>query len=344
MSRRPSELARLAVPLREAADTIFTRLPWWLVALVVVYLGSGLTVVAPDEVGVVLRFGRLSGGAAAVREPGLVLALPAPIDEVVRVPVGRVRDLEITTLDDPRRRDPATRWIVAQRASLTPTESGYALTGDGHVLHVTATVRWQITDPIAYALRHADIEALLDGAVSAALARSIGERSVDAVLSDGREELVGVATRRAQARLDRVGAGVSLVGVELADLAPPPRVRKAFEAVQTARIEADTRVNEADQYAEKTVPAARAQARKLLRDADADAVGRVGQARAAADAFTALAEERRTSGSVLIDRVYREGLEQALSEAGRVRWVPPPLGGRYTDLRVTIGGGAEGTR
>ena len=49
---------------------------------------SGIQEVEPDQVGLLLRFGKLHGAhpAAQVHEPGLLLALPYPIDRVIQVP------------------------------------------------------------------------------------------------------------------------------------------------------------------------------------------------------------------------------------------------------------------
>src|ERR1700757_824592 len=96
----PSEIARLTKPVLWALDAAWQRMHWWVAAMVILYAFSGITVVKSDEVAVILRWGRLVGDTPALQEhgPGLLFALPRPVDQVVRVPVKHVWEVRITTL------------------------------------------------------------------------------------------------------------------------------------------------------------------------------------------------------------------------------------------------------
>jgi membrane protease subunit HflK len=143
--------------------------------------------------------------------------------------------------------------------------------------------------------------------------------------------------RRALARLDRVGAGIGILAVELTDLSPPHQVKEEFAEVQGAFITAETRRREAEEYAAVQVPAARADRGRLVSEAQAEAAAQVAAARAAAAAFAALSAEARREPGVLRQRLYREAIEAILKDAGAVRFVPPPVGPRYTGLRLELG-------
>lgn len=345
MSRPEAELDRLLAPAAWAAAALYRALPALVAVAALAYALSGMTVVQADEVALVLRGGRLLGaGAAAARPPGLVFALPRPIDEVVSVAVKRVEESTISTLhfarteNDDDGEGQRTRYLVSSRTSIDPEQVGYALTGDRNVLHASFVVRWQVTDPAAFRLRHADMDSLIDAAISAAAVRAIGEVGVDALLSEGRQDLTTRVQRQAQRRLDRVASGVQLLAVELTDLSPPQQVKEEFAEVQGAFITAETRRREAQEYAAVQVPAARADRGRLVTAATAEATARRAQAEAEGGAFVALAAEVATDRALGRDRLYREAIERVLRDAGAVRFVPPPVGARYSGFRLELGG------
>jgi membrane protease subunit HflK len=328
----PSELGRLAAPFARLFDAAWQRMHWWVAVMVVLYAVSGITVVQPDETAVVLRWGRLVGDTPATQEhgPGLLFALPRPVDEVVRVQSRHVWQLAIETL--------ATRSAFAASGStLDPLTVGYALTGDDNIVHVNMMARYRVRDPAEWAFYGPLAEDILRVEVSAAMVRSLGEMGVDHVLSDRRKELIAVATRRAQAGLDAVHAGLALVSLELTHLAPPAVLLKDFDAVQSAYIAAETQRKAAQAYAQNVVPAARAKADAAVQSARADAAAARARARGDADAFLALEREYRANPAVVRERLYRDAVERAIGAAREVRWVPPPpAAGRYEGMRLLV--------
>jgi membrane protease subunit HflK len=330
-SGAPSEVRRLAAPLARLLDGAWQRMHWWVALMAVLYALSGITIVRPDEQAVVLRWGRLVGSTPALQQhgPGLLLALPRPVDEVVRVKVRRVSELTLTTLASV---DP---WN--SQTTLDPLREGYALTGDRNVVHVDLVARYRVRDPAAWALHGPPAEPALRATVTAAMVRSLGEMPVDAVLADGRERLLALATKRAQEGLDEARSGLQLVALELTRLAPPIALAPDFAAVQSAYIAAETRRKEALAFAQVTVPQAHATAEATVQAARAEAATRVSRARGEAAAFRALAAEHRANPRVTRERLYREAVDRALRAAGSLRWVPPPpTGGRYHGLRISI--------
>jgi membrane protease subunit HflK len=172
--------------------------------------------------------------------------------------------------------------------------------------------------------------------VTAAMVRSLGEMGVDRVLADGRRELIAKASHRAQAGLDAAHSGLELVSLELTQLTPPGALGQDFDAVQTAYITAETRRKDAESYAQQTVPGAHAEADAVVQSARADAAAALASARGDAAAFEALAREYRTRPAVVREQLYRDTVETAIGRAREVRWVPPPVGGRYEGLRVVV--------
>lgn len=204
--RAPSEIGQLAAPLARLFDGAWQRMHWWVATMVVVYALSGITIVRPDEVAVVLRWGRLVGETPALQEhgPGLLFAFPRPVDQVVRVQIKHVWEVPITTLAS----SPEDEDEAPSGDTLDPLTQGYALTGDENIVHVSMVARYRVRDPAEFAFYGPKAEDVLRVEVTAAMVRSLGEMGVDRVLADGRKDLVATATRRTQGGLDAVHSGL----------------------------------------------------------------------------------------------------------------------------------------
>lgn len=335
----PSEIKRLAAPLARILDEAWKRMHWWIAAMAVLYLLSGITIVRPDEEAVVLRWGKLLGDTPAMQQhgPGLLFALPQPVDEVLRVPVKRVSQVYVSTLASIMSPDVNEN----SAATLDPTVQGYALTGDHNIVHVYMVVGYRVRDPALWALYGPKPENILRVEISAAMIRSLGEMPIDRVLADGRKELVAKASRRAQEGLDAARSGLELASLELTQLLPPAALVLDFDEVQSAYIRAETRRKEALAFVETGIPKAHADAEAAVQTAHAEASAALAAATGEAAAFIALDKEYRANPAVVRERLYRDAVEKALNSA-KVNWVPPPSGGRYNGFRVTVQPGVAG--
>ncbi len=194
---------------------------------------------------------------------------------------------------------------------------------------------YRIRDPAEWAFFGPKPEDVLRVEVTAAMVRSLGEMGIDRVLSDGRKELIATATRRAQAGLDASHSGLELSALQLTSLTPPAALAADFSAVQSAYIGAETKKKDAQAFAEGVVPQATAAADAAVQSAHAAAAAATATANGDAAAFRALDKEYRANREVVSERLYRDGVEKALAPAF-VRWVPPPVGGNYNGLRITL--------
>ena len=157
---------------------ILTQVTKYLVVLVVLaFLGiclSGVRVVESGNVALILRFGQLVGDTREeqIHEPGLLLAMPYIIDEVVMVPTGSVIEQSVTTYYTPD--------------GEKTTQGGYVVTGDENIAVLSASVKYVIDDPVAYALHVNQVEQMINGAVSNAMLCQAAGSDVDALLTSGR--------------------------------------------------------------------------------------------------------------------------------------------------------------
>ncbi|HEY3884107.1 MAG TPA: protease modulator HflK [Vicinamibacterales bacterium] len=330
-----SEIARLVAPVGQLFDAAWQRMHWWIAAMAVLYGLSGITIVRADEVAVVLRWGRLVGATPALQQrgPGLLFALPKPIDEVVRVQVKHVWEVPVSTLAPS---NSANGYGDIAADTLDPLTEGYALTGDHNIVQAAMVARYRVSDPGEWAFYGPKVEDVLRVEVTSAMVRSLGEMGVDRILSDGRKALVATVTRRVQAGLDAAHAGIELTSFELTRLAPPSALAGEFDAVQSAFIQSQTAQNDAQAFAQSAIPTARAEADAAVQAARGEADSQLATARGDTDAFRALDREYRANAAVVRERLYRDAIEKAIAAAGTVRWIPPPAGGSYHGFRLSI--------
>jgi modulator of FtsH protease HflK len=323
----PSEIGRLAAPVAHLVDVAWQRMHWWIIAMAVLYALSGITIVRSDEAAVILRWGRLVGATPALQEhgPGLLFALPRPIDRVVRVQVKHIWEVPVGALGG-----------TGEGYTLDPVTQGYALTGDQNIVQMDIVARYRVRDPAEWAFYGPKVEDILRVEVTSAMVRSLGEMGVDRVLAEDRKALIATASRRAQAGLDASHAGLELSSLELTRLAPPKSLATEFDAVQSAFIGAETNRKEAQAFRERAIPQAQADADAAVQAARAEADSILALARGEAEAFKALDREYRANTLVVRERLYRDAVEKAFRGVGKVRWVPPPTGGSYRGFRITV--------
>ena len=291
-------------------------LRWGMLALVLIYLGSGITVVGPEDTGLILRFGKL---LPEIHQPGLLFSLPAPIDEVIMVPSKRVQEVSLDAWS-PAADEPD--YLEA----LHPARNPYTLTGDTNIIRARFSVRYQVSDPIAYVFGSKDRDALRDSILYEVACRTLAGMPVDDVLTT-RREFVGQETMRlAQAEFDRLGLGIGILAVETREISPPAQVLAAFQDVISAKVEAKTLVEPANARRASEIPNAESEAYRVRQQASADAQELVAKAHGEAFSFLALLKEYRENPEVVHARLYAEMLEAVLPKV-RVSAVIPASNG-----------------
>lgn len=334
-----SDLSLLFLPLEWTLQLIFRFLHWWLALLFLLYLGSGIRVIQPDEVALVYRFGALQGKgtAQAVKQSGLLFALPKPIDRVQRIATQKIIEQELRGLHFTSGQKEGQPLTFLSSSGINPEKVGYVLTGDGNVVHISLLLNYQIIDPVAFATEFESLENILPNIIQAATIREIGALEVDRVLSDGRQDLLKAITKRSQSELDRLGIGVKIISLEAKDLVPPYQVKDDFTAVQSADIEKQTTIQKAKEYQTAQIPKAETKRNKDLQQAKGYAHTLHSKATAEANVFEQLFLEAQQNPEVVWTRLHREGLEKGLENVGKLRFVPAPPAEYYQKgFRVNI--------
>jgi membrane protease subunit HflK len=248
------------------------RLVWAAVLLLAAgYLLTGLTQVRPGERAVVRRFGRVLDRQP---EPGLFVGLPWGMDRVDRVAVDQVRRVEVGYRPD------------ADEDSLT-TPPGQLLTGDHNLVNLQVFLNYAVRpDAVEDYVVHADeADGLVARAAETAMAEWVAGRTVDEVLLRGKVDLPPWLVAQTQRRLDGYRIGVAVRDASVSLLLPPSQVKASFDQVTQAQTEIRTRLNSAEQEAQRSAQAAEAEKYRLEQLAQAYANEQTVLARAEADRF-----------------------------------------------------------
>jgi membrane protease subunit HflK len=287
------------------------RRGWLLVALVSLlsYLATGITVVQPDEIAVVRRFGAV---LAEPWEPGLHWGLPWGLDRVDRLKVNQTRTLAVGAsgpTDSPLLRAP------------DPFVDDF-LTGDLNLVTAEARVQYRVRQPAAYLFGSSDIEASLAAVSEWALARSLANRGIDELLTIGRAELADDLARSIQALAEQEGLGVSIVAVRLGRVVPPAAVAAAFADAARARSDRRQAITRAQEYRDRSQSEAKGKSREIA-DSAAGRVDRLVQpAKGEAERFTRVLVQARKDPGAFRRRLFLETLAELLPRFHRTVVVP----------------------
>jgi membrane protease subunit HflK len=277
-------------------------------AAVAIWGFSGFFRVEPDELGVVLRFGKY------VREvqPGLNYHLPYPIETVLTPKALRVNKIDIGMRQvEDLRRGTTVRDV--------PEES-LMLTGDENIVDVDFSVLWRIKPNGVgdYLFNIQQPEGTVKAVAESAMREIIGRSNLQPILTGARQTIETSVHELIQSVLDKYGAGVLITQVQLQKVDPPSQVIDAFRDVQAARADAERAQNEAQGYANKVVPEARGRAAQILQGAEGYREQTVAEAKGSTSRFLQVYDEYKKAPDVTRQRMYLETMERLFGGTDKI--------------------------
>lgn len=278
-----------------------------LIALVV---GIGLLAwtayytVPSDSVAVVQRFGKYLKEVPA----GLHFKLPLGVDVATIVPVKRQlkQEFGFTT---PGATDPYQGASNGSRESRLETEM---VTGDLNAALVEWVVQYRIFDPMKFLFEVREPSETLRYVSESVMREVVGDRTVDEVITIGRQEIETEALAGMQALSTKYTMGISIDQVQLKNINPPEPVQESFNEVNQAQQEKEKLINEARRDYNRVIPLAEGEKDQRIREADGYRLKRINEAEGDAARFTALLDEYRKAPEVTRRRIYLETLERVL--------------------------------
>ncbi len=311
----PPDLEEL---LRRSQDRLRNVLPGGLggrgivlivVAAVALWGLSGFFRVEPDELGVVLRFGKYVRDA----RPGLNYHLPYPIETVLTPKVTRVNriDVGMRIVEDVRRG--ATMRDIPEESLM--------LSGDENIVDVDFAVFWVIKPDrgaAQYLFNIQNPEGTVKAVAESAMREVIGRSEIQPILTGARQNIETGVQELMQKVLDDYGAGIQITQVQLQKVDPPAQVIDAFRDVQAARADLERAQNEAQTYANRVIPEARGRAAQITQSAEAYREQTVAEAKGQAGRFSKIYEEYRKAPEITRERLYLETMERVLGGTDKI--------------------------
>jgi modulator of FtsH protease HflK len=268
--------------------------------LVIWAIFSGFSTVPADSVGVIVRF----GGYSHTVPPGLRFKIPLGVDILKLVAVERQQKLEFgfSTMGATNRYQPPQE----------PDLEKSMVTGDLNMALVEWVVQYRIDDAKAFLFHVRDPEETLRDASESVLREVVGDRTVDEVLTIGRQEIESEALIRLKQLSTRYGLGLAIMQVQLKNVNPPRNVQASFNEVNQAQQEKEQSINIANGEYNKAVPRARGQADQKIREAEGYALKRVNESRGDAERFEQQLTEFLKAPEVTRQRLYLEAMAEVM--------------------------------
>ena len=350
---RPPTADDVLRALRRNLPTIALVVIGLLVALIL--LTVFYRVDASDQ-GVVLRFGK----HVRTTEPGLHTKLPWPIERVDEVSVRRIQTLEFGfETEEPGR--------VTEFAPTGPKHLDVAemLSGDLNLANVKWVVQYRVKDPASYLFHIGDVEGIrpeslpsgvrydpnpavpdmIHDVSESVLRKLVGDTSVDAVLTFGRETIAATAKLEIQEMLDGSESdeedfecGIEIVTVKLQSTAPPEEVKDAFQEVNRARQNKERVVNEAEGERNSQIPAARGKKDQTISEAKGYSARIKMTTEGKIKAFLDQLSEYEKAPEVTRTRLYLETMEEVLAGVDQKTIIDDSMTGVLPLLNLDQGG------
>ena len=273
-----------------------------LIILVLVIVWSGLYTVPSDSVAVVQRFGKYLKEVP----PGLHLKVPFGIDIATIVPVKRQLKQEFGFLT-PGATNPYQNPGDAEKET-------QMVTGDLNAALVEWVVQYRVTEPLKFLFQVREPNETLRAASESVMREVVGDRTVDEVITIGREEIEVEALAKMQALSTKYEMGVSIDQVQLKNINPPQPVQASFNEVNQSQQEKEKLINEARRDYNKVIPLAEGEKDQRIRAAEGYKLKRINEAEGDVARFNAVLSEYIKAPEVTRRRIYLETLQAVLPE------------------------------
>ncbi len=301
-----------------------------LALIAVAVLGIGTTcwyTVNEKQQAVVTTFGKVTG----VNDAGIHFMLPLGIQQAHKVDVNVYQKIELGYRTD----------VAREGGYAVVEEESKMITGDYNIVNVEFFVEYKVSDPVRYLYGSYEPETILRNLVQSQVRNVVGSTPVDAVLTDGKEAIQMEVKELITEVLAEYNVGLMLTDVKIQDSDPPTEdVTYAFKAVETAKQGAETVINEARAYQNAQLPAAEAQADKLIRNAEYLKQKRINEANEQVAMFNAMYQAYADKPAITRSRMYYEAIQKVLP--GAKVYIDMSEGGVQTLLPLeSFAGGAQ---
>ena len=258
--------------------------------------------VGEEEQAVVTMFGRVQG----VKSAGLYFKIPF---------------LQNATLVDTTTKGMPIGYVASSSgerdgAGATGTHEALMITSDYNFVDIDFYIEYRVSDPVAYLFNSNRPEDILRNIAQAAIRTTVVNYSVDDVITTAKSQIQSEVMDKIIEELEEIDIGLQVANVSIQDAEPPTEaVIEAFKAVETAKQGADTAVNNAKRYQSERVPAAEAEADRIIQAAEAEKAARIAEAEGQVERFNRMYAEYSKYPLITRQRLFYEAIEEVLPGA-----------------------------
>ena len=271
----------------------------FLIVMAILLLTTAMTcwyTVDDKQQAVVTTFGKVTDVTSA----GIHFKAPFGIQQVHKVDVNVYQKIELG-------------YSSTGNGYTVNKDESTMITGDYNIVNVDFFVEYRISNPERYLFASNNAELILRNLIQSQVRNVVGSSSVDSVLTDGKENIQMQVKELVSQILEEYDIGLTLVDVRIQDAEPPTQeVIEAFKAVETAKQNAEAVVNQAKAYENAQIPAAQAEADKLIQNAEYLKQKRINEAKEQVAMFTAMYQEYALNPEITRSRMYYEAISQIL--------------------------------
>lgn len=285
----------------------YRKLIKWVVMAVIgiIIISTSLVTVSTEENAVVLQLGRYE----RTLDPGLSFVLPFGVEKVYKIPVERQLKLEFGYRTEPA--SSKTRYSARNF-----TEESLMLTGDLNLAEVEWVVQYRISDPYRFLFKVRNPEKTLGDMSESAMRQVVGDRTVDEVLTIGRQEVALEVEQILQRLCNEYENGIKIEQIVLQDVNPPDPVKPSFNGVNESQQQREKLINEAKAEFNKVIPSAKGEAQEKIQQAEGYSFGRINQAKGEVARFNSLFSEYVKAPEITKKRMYLETMTKILPKIG----------------------------
>ncbi len=296
-------------------------------AVILLIVVSSVFTIGAEEVGVILRFGQYK----RTESSGLHFKIPF-IESVTKVAVERQNKEEFgfRTISAGKRTQFSTRGYE---------EESLMLTGDLNAADVEWIVQYRIDNPFEFLFKVRNARQTFRDMNEAIMREIIGDRTVNEVLTVGRQEIADAMTLKLQELCEQYELGIRVDQVVLQDVTPPEMVKPAFNEVNEAQQEKEKLINQARSAYNQVIPKARGEALRTIEEAHGYATERINIARGDSAQFAAIYREYIKAKEVTRQRIFLETMNEVLPKVGRKLITDDAASGILPLFNLQQGGG-----
>ena len=205
--------------------------------------------------------------------------------------------------------------VSATGQNITNSSDGVMITKDFNLINIDFYMEYRVNDPVAYLYNSRNPEEILKNIALASIRSTVVNFTVDEAMTTGKSAIQSEVKSKMVDALSEQNIGLQIVNITIQDAQPPTaEIINAFKNVETVKQTAETTINQANKYASEQIPAAEAEADRIIQSAEAQKASRIAEAEGQVARFNAMYEQYALNPLITKQRMFYETIEDILPD------------------------------